>query len=137
MIKTLNVLSDLRPCGQRMSQAKRWNAWFTQVEGSHSYILARKLDATKKELKKSNKEWFGQIKEIIKSIESKIASLQDVEPTKENLKLEAALSLDQRGNKIESKVEGIVAKSWETGIPKFSMCHSQEKKEKSQNKDKA
>ena len=79
------------------------------MEGSHSYLLARKLDATKKELQKSNKECFGHIKEIIRSIESKIAKLQDAEPTKENLKLEAALSLDQRGNKMESKVEGIVA----------------------------
>lgn len=79
------------------------------MEGSHSYLLARKLDATKKELQKSNKEFFGHIKEIIKSIESKIAKLQDAEPTKENLKLEAALSLDQRGNIMESKVEGIVA----------------------------
>lgn len=79
------------------------------MEGSHSYILARKLDATKKELQKSNKECFGHIKEIIKSNESKIARLQDAEPTKENLTFEAALRLDQRGNKMESKVEGIVA----------------------------
>lgn len=79
------------------------------MEGSHSYILARKLDATKKELQKSNKECFGHIKEIIKSIKSKIARLQDAEPTKENLTFEAALRLDQRGNKMESKVEGIVA----------------------------
>lgn len=79
------------------------------MEGSHSYILARKLDATKKELQKSNKECFGHIKEIIKSIESKIARLQDAEPTNENLTFEAALRLDQRGNKMESKVEGIVA----------------------------
>ena len=65
-----------------------------QVGGSKGFKLARKQTNTKNELKKWNKEHFGNIKERIKELEKKIEEVQGVEPTKENLELEAALSLE-------------------------------------------
>lgn len=62
--------------------------------GSKGFKLARKQTNTKNELKKWNKEHFGNIKERIKELEKKIEEVQGVEPTKENLELEAALSLE-------------------------------------------
>ena len=62
--------------------------------GSKGFKLARKQTNTKNELKKWNKEHFGNIKERIKEFEKKIEEVQGVEPTKENLELEAALSLE-------------------------------------------
>ena len=62
--------------------------------GSKGFKLARKQTNTKNELKKWNKEHFGNIKERIKELEKKIEEVQGAEPTKENLELEAALSLE-------------------------------------------
>ena len=45
-------------------------------------------------MKKWNKEHFGNIRERIKELEKKIEEVQGAEPTKENLKLEVALSLE-------------------------------------------
>ena len=70
------------------------NAWQLDVEGSHGFRLANKLERTKKDLKKWNKEVFGIVKERIKSLQANIAEIQQKPPTKENLELEAALSLE-------------------------------------------
>lgn len=48
----------------------------------------------KRELKGWNNRSFGNSREIIKEIEKKIAMIQNLEPTKENLELEASLSLE-------------------------------------------
>ena len=42
------------------------NAWLTSVEGSQGYRLARKLDATRRDLKRWNKNCFGFSRERIK-----------------------------------------------------------------------
>ena len=70
------------------------NAWQLDVEGSHDFRLANKLERTKKDLKKWNKEVFGIVRERIKSLQANIAEIQQKPPTKENLELEAALSLE-------------------------------------------
>ena len=49
---------------------------------------------TKNELKKGNKEHFGNDRERIKELDKKIEEVQGAEPTKENLELEAAFSLE-------------------------------------------
>ncbi|XP_075663408.1 uncharacterized protein LOC142632996 [Castanea sativa] len=69
-------------------------AWQLQVEGSQGFKLARKQTNTKNELKKWNKEHFGNVRERIKVLEKKIEEVQGAEPTKENLELEVALSLE-------------------------------------------
>ena len=69
-------------------------AWQLQIEGSQGFKLARKQTNTKNELKKWNKEHFGNVKERIKELEKKIEEVQGVDPTKENLELEATLSLE-------------------------------------------
>lgn len=48
----------------------------------------------KRELKRWINRSFGNSREIIKEIEKKIAMIQNLEPTKENLELEASLSLE-------------------------------------------
>ena len=58
------------------------NAWLTSVEGSQGYRLARKLDATKRDLKRWNKNCFGISRERIKELEAKIARLQVSNPTR-------------------------------------------------------
>ena len=70
------------------------NAWLTFVEGSQGYRLARKLDATRRDLKRWNKKCFGNSRERIKELEAKIARLQVSNRTRENLKLEASLNLE-------------------------------------------
>ena len=68
------------------------NAWLTSVEGSQGYRLARKLDATRRDLKRWNKNCFGISRERIKELEAKIARLQVSNPPRENLELEASLN---------------------------------------------
>ena len=70
------------------------NAWLTSIEGSQGYRLARKLDATRRDLKRWNKKCFGNSRERIKELEEKIARLQVSNPTRENLELEASLNLE-------------------------------------------
>ena len=57
-------------------------------------IVANKLERIKKDLKKWNREVFGIVKERIKSLQANIAEIQQKPPTKENLELEATLSLE-------------------------------------------
>ena len=57
-------------------------------------IVANKLERIKKDLKKWNREVFGIVKERIKSLQANIAEIQQKPPTRENLELEAALSLE-------------------------------------------
>ena len=64
------------------------------VEGSHGFRLANKLERTKKDLKKWNKEVFSIVRERIKSLQVNIAEIQQKPPTKENLELEATISLE-------------------------------------------
>nr|POE75985.1 hypothetical protein CFP56_23447 [Quercus suber] len=52
------------------------NAWQANVEGSNGFRLARKLEETKKDLRKWNKEVFGLVRERIKAIQANIAELQ-------------------------------------------------------------
>ena len=68
--------------------------WQLQVGGSQGFKLARKQTNTKNEMKKWNKEHFGNLRERIKELEKKIEEVQGAEPTQENLELEAALSLE-------------------------------------------
>ena len=57
-------------------------------------IVANKLERIKKDLKKWNREVFGIVKERIKSLQANIVEIQQKPPTRENLELEAALSLE-------------------------------------------
>lgn len=68
------------------------NAWQAEVEGFHGFRLARKLEETKKDLKKWNKEVLGLVRERIKAIQANIAKIQQKPPTK--LELEASLNLE-------------------------------------------
>nr|POE51180.1 hypothetical protein CFP56_49397 [Quercus suber] len=79
---------------EESSKAVVDNAWQFEVEGSHGFHLANKLERTKKDLKKWNREVFGIVRERIKSLQANIAEIQLKPPTKENLELEAALSLE-------------------------------------------
>ena len=69
-------------------------AWQLQVGGSQGFKLAREQTNTKNEMKKWNKEHFGNLRERIKELEKKIEEVQGAEATQENLELEAALSLE-------------------------------------------
>ena len=70
------------------------NAWKTRVDSPQSLKLDKKLDATKRDLKRWNKSCFGNSRERIKELEQKIAQIQSLEATKENLELEASLNLE-------------------------------------------
>lgn len=70
------------------------NAWQVEVEGSHSFRLAKKLERTKKDLKKWNREVFSIVRDKIKLLQTNIVEIQQKTPTKENLQLEVALSLE-------------------------------------------
>ena len=70
------------------------NAWHARVDGPQSLKLAKKLDATKRDPKRWNKSCFGNSRERIKELEQKIAQIQSLEATKENLELEALLNLE-------------------------------------------
>ncbi|XP_050242124.1 uncharacterized protein LOC126691087 [Quercus robur] len=70
------------------------SAWQTRVDDPQSLKLAKKLDATRRDLKRWNKSCFGSSRERIKELEQKIAQIQSLEATKENLELEASLSLE-------------------------------------------
>ena len=71
------------------------NAWQAEVEGSYGFRLARKLEETKKDLKKWNKEVFGLVRERIKAIQANIAEIQQKPPTKENLELDDWLTKEE------------------------------------------
>jgi len=49
------------------------NAWQFDVEESHGFRLTNKLEKTKKDLKKWNRQVFGIAKERIKSLQANIA----------------------------------------------------------------
>ena len=70
------------------------DAWQCNIEGSHNFRLAKKLQQVKWALKKWNKECFGYAKTRIKELEKRIADLQDLEPSPSNLEQEVALSLE-------------------------------------------
>lgn len=68
------------------------NAWQIEVKGFLSYKLAKKQDATKGEIRRWNKTNFGRIQERIKALENRLAEIQNVDPSKENLEMEVALN---------------------------------------------
>ena len=70
------------------------NAWHARVDSPQSLKLAEKLDATKRDPKRWNESCFGNSRERIKELEQKIAQIQSLEATKENLELEASLNLE-------------------------------------------
>ena len=70
------------------------NAWQVEVEGSHNFRLANKLERTKNDLKKWNREVFSIFRKRIKLHQANIAKIQQKPPTKKNLELEATLSLE-------------------------------------------
>ena len=70
------------------------NVWQTRVDGPESLKLAKKLDATERDLKRRKKSCFGNSRERIKELEQKIAQIQSFKATKENLELEASLNLE-------------------------------------------
>ena len=70
------------------------SAWHTRVDGPQSLKLAKKLEASRRDLKRWNKSCFGSSREKIKELEQKIAQIQSFKATKENLELEASLNLE-------------------------------------------
>ena len=60
-------------------------AWQLRIEGSPCFKLARKI---------KNSNHFGHTKTRIKELESRLAEVQRLEPTKENLAIEAAICLE-------------------------------------------
>uniref|UniRef100_A0A2N9ET81 Reverse transcriptase domain-containing protein n=2 Tax=Fagus sylvatica TaxID=28930 RepID=A0A2N9ET81_FAGSY len=69
-------------------------AWNLEVEGSQCFKLAKKIKKTRYELKDWNKAYFGMAQTRIKELEHKIEEIRGLDPTKENLELEAALCLE-------------------------------------------
>ena len=76
------------------SKEVKESAWQTRVDGPQSLKLAKKLEATRRDLKRWNKSCLGSSREKIKELEQKIAQIQSLEATKENLELEVSLSLE-------------------------------------------
>ena len=69
-------------------------AWQLQVGGLQGFKLARKQTNTKNELKKNGTRSIMVMSEKESMLEKKIEEVQGVKPTKENLELETALSLE-------------------------------------------
>ena len=63
------------------------NAWQVEVKGSHDFCLANKLERTKKDLKKWNREVFGIVREKIKLLQANIAKIQQKTPHKRKLRI--------------------------------------------------
>ena len=81
------------------------NAWQIEVKGFHSYKLARKQDATKREIRRWNKTSFGHVQERIKAFENRLAKIQNVDPSKENLEMEVSLNLELDGWKTRNEIK--------------------------------
>ena len=69
-------------------------AWFFPTEGEESLKFVKKCHRVKKEFVNWNKSVFGQTKARISAIEEKIKVLQELPPSEENIKMEAALNLE-------------------------------------------
>ena len=63
------------------------NVWKFEVEGSHGFRLVNKLERTKKDLKKWNREVFGIVRERIKSLQANIAEIQQKTPHKRKFRI--------------------------------------------------
>uniref|UniRef100_A0A2N9ELU6 Endonuclease/exonuclease/phosphatase domain-containing protein n=1 Tax=Fagus sylvatica TaxID=28930 RepID=A0A2N9ELU6_FAGSY len=70
------------------------NAWAIFVEGSQHSQLAKRSQSIRKEFLVWNKYHFGHVKTRIMEIEEKLKLIQDLEPIQDNLKIEAALTLE-------------------------------------------
>ena len=69
-------------------------AWALQVEGSHGFCLSKRFQKVQKDLVQWNKYFFGATRTRIKELEEKITKIQNLDPTQENLALEAFLSAE-------------------------------------------
>ena len=69
-------------------------AWWMTVEGSQNFKLLKKCQNTRKEFIAWNKSCFGIASTRIKELENKLKALQELAPTQENIKIEAALHLE-------------------------------------------
>uniref|UniRef100_A0A2N9J1A1 Reverse transcriptase domain-containing protein n=1 Tax=Fagus sylvatica TaxID=28930 RepID=A0A2N9J1A1_FAGSY len=89
-------LSGLKQCWTRDDSSYEVvnNAWAIFVEGSQHSQLAKRSQSIRKEFLVWNKYHFGHVKTRIMEIEEKLKLIQDLEPTQDNLKIEAALTLE-------------------------------------------
>uniref|UniRef100_A0A2N9IVJ6 Endonuclease/exonuclease/phosphatase domain-containing protein n=1 Tax=Fagus sylvatica TaxID=28930 RepID=A0A2N9IVJ6_FAGSY len=69
-------------------------AWDIPVEGSQSSKLVQKCQNVRKELISWNKLVFGFAKSRIQEIEELICKVQSLDPSQENLEMEASLNLE-------------------------------------------
>ena len=69
-------------------------AWASPVVGSQSVKLMKGCQKARKDFIKWNRSMFGFVKSRIKEIENKLKLVQDLDPTQENLAMEAALHLE-------------------------------------------
>jgi exonuclease III len=70
------------------------NAWAIAVEGSQNFRLVKCCQKTKQDLIAWNRSVFGHAQTRIQEIEDQIKSMQALDPTQENLSIEAALNLE-------------------------------------------
>ena len=70
------------------------HAWDIQVDGSHHYRFAKKFHRVQKDLIVWNKYSFGLIRSKIRDLEEKLKVVQVLDPTQENLSLEAAIQIE-------------------------------------------
>ena len=70
------------------------HAWDFQVDGSHHYRLTKKFHQVQKDLIVWNKYSFGLTRSKIRDLEEKLKVVQVLDPTQENLALEAAIQIE-------------------------------------------
>ena len=67
------------------------------MEAKHSWVtlfkVCNKIKGTKQEFRKWNKQWFGNIQSKIKESWRRLEEIQAKDPTPENVKLKASISL--------------------------------------------
>lgn len=69
-------------------------AWRSDVSGTPLFKLCRRVKETKKEFRRWNKEWFGNIQKRIKDCWDQLEKIQNEVPTQENLNIEANINLE-------------------------------------------
>uniref|UniRef100_A0A2N9J510 Reverse transcriptase zinc-binding domain-containing protein n=1 Tax=Fagus sylvatica TaxID=28930 RepID=A0A2N9J510_FAGSY len=68
-------------------------AWSINVEGSQNFVLGKKFQTVRRDFIYWNKMVFGNAKVRIKAIKDQIKAIQDLDPSRENLDMEAALNV--------------------------------------------
>lgn len=111
-------------------------AWQLQVEESHGFKLARKIQQARDKLKEWNKTQFGYARTRIKELEKKIEEIQNRAPTQENLDVEASIVFKVRQmvrmgrSKVKTEIPGVVVKGKRLEFKIFSFInHYSETKE--------